>query len=355
MAKSVSDKLRVGISIGDFNGVGMEVIIKTFMDPRMINLCTPIVYGSGKIAGFHRKAIGVNDFSFNQIKDASEANPKKANLVNCWEELVEIKLGEATAVAGEYAIKSLEFAVKDLAAGKIDVLVTAPFNKKTIQSSEFNFPGHTEYLQSYSNAESSLMFMIAGNLRVGVATGHVPLKDVSANLTKELIIEKLQLMEASLVRDFGIAKPKIAVLGLNPHAGDNGLLGAEEQEIIAPAVKKMREEGMLAYGPYASDGFFGSAALGEFDGVLAMYHDQGLAPFKALSFENGVNFTAGLPVVRTSPDHGTGYDIAGKNMASEQSFRQAVYLAIDIYRNRLLHKEINANPLPIGKGGKKDS
>jgi len=355
MAKSVSDKIKVGISIGDVNGVGMEVIIKTFMDPRMINLCTPIVYGSGKIAGFHRKAIGVNDFSFNQIKDASEANPKKANLVNCWEELVEIKLGEATAVAGEYAIKSLEFAVKDLAAGKVDVLVTAPFNKKTIQSSEFNFPGHTEYLQSYSNAESSLMFMVADSLRVGVATGHVPLKDVSANLTKELIIEKLQLMESSLVRDFGIAKPKIAVLGLNPHAGDNGLLGAEEQEIIAPAVKKMREEGMLAYGPYASDGFFGSAALGEFDGVLAMYHDQGLAPFKALSFENGVNFTAGLPVVRTSPDHGTGYDIAGKNVASEQSFRQAVYLAIDIYRNRLLHKEINANPLPIGKGGKKDS
>lgn len=355
MAKSVSDKLKVGISIGDVNGIGMEVIIKTFMDNRMLNLCTPIVYGSSKIAGYHRKAMGVNDFSFNIIKDATEANVKKANLVNCWEEQIDINLGEATEVAGEYAIKSLEFAVKDLASGKIDVLVTAPFNKKTVQSKDFDFPGHTEYLQAYSNEESSLMFLVAGSLRIGVATGHVPLKEVSEHLTKELITEKIQLMHASLIRDFGIIKPKIAVLGLNPHAGDNGLLGTEEQEVIAPVVKKMREEGMIVYGPFASDGFFGSPALGQYDGILAMYHDQGLTPFKALSFEDGVNFTAGLPIVRTSPDHGTGYDIAGKNEASEQSFRKAVYLAIDIYRNRLVQKEIMSNPLPFSKSGKKDS
>lgn len=354
MAKQRSNKIRVGVSIGDFNGIGMEVIIKTFMDNRMLQLCTPIVYGSGKIAGYHRKAIGVNDFSFNQIKDASEANAKKANLVNCWEEQLEIKLGEATSVAGEYAIKSLEHAVKDLASGKIDVLVTAPFNKKTIQSSKFNFPGHTEYLQNYSNAESSLMFMVAGNVRVGVVTGHLPLSEVAKNLTKEAIVEKVQLMHNSLVKDFGIVRPKIAVLGLNPHAGDNGLLGEEEQNIIQPAVKKLKDDGLLVFGPYASDGFFGSAALKQFDGVMAMYHDQGLAPFKAISFEDGVNFTAGLPIVRTSPDHGTGYDIAGKGEASEQSFRQAVYLAIDVFKQRKLHKEMTKAPLPLSGDSKKE-
>ncbi|MFT6844520.1 MAG: 4-hydroxythreonine-4-phosphate dehydrogenase [Flavobacteriales bacterium] len=354
MAKTLDDKIKVGVTIGDYNGVGIEVIIKTFMDARMLSLCTPIVYGSSKVVGYHRKALGINDFSFNQIKDATEANTKKANLVNCWEELTEVKLGEPTEMAGKYAVLSLECAVKDLAAGKIDVLVTAPINKKTIQSKDFNFPGHTEYLQAYSNAESSLMLMVAGDLRVGVATGHLPLKEVSENLTKELIIEKLQLMQASMVRDFGLQRPKIAVLGLNPHAGDNGLLGAEEQDVIIPAIKKMREEGMLVYGPFASDGFFGSSALSQYDCVLAMYHDQGLAPFKALSFENGVNYTAGLPIVRTSPDHGTGYDIAGKNVASEQSLRQAIFLAMDIYRKRMTYKEINSNPLPLGKTTKKD-
>lgn len=348
-------KIKVGISIGDINGIGMEVIIKTFSDNRMLNLCIPVVYGSGKIASYHRKALGINDFSFNMIKDVKELNPKKANLVECWQESVDIQLGEATEEAGKYAIKSLECAVKDLASNKIDVLVTAPFNKKTIQSNTFKFPGHTEYLQAYSNAESSLMFMVAGPLKIGVATGHVPLNKVGEHLTKQVIEEKVMLMESSLQRDFGVVKPKIAVLGLNPHAGDNGLLGDEEKDIIIPAIKQCRDKGMLVYGPYPSDGFFGSSAIKEFDAVLAMYHDQGLTPFKALSFEDGVNFTAGLPIVRTSPDHGTGYDIAGKNKASEQSFRQAVYLAIDVYQHRQHYKEMTKDPLPLSGGKKKES
>ncbi|HEX4886688.1 MAG TPA: 4-hydroxythreonine-4-phosphate dehydrogenase PdxA [Luteibaculaceae bacterium] len=343
--KNKHEYLRVGITTGDLNGIGMEVIIKGLLDNRLLTTCTPIVYGSSKTASFHRKALKINDFSFNIIQSADEANPKKPNLINCWNEDVEINLGQPSATTGQYALKSIEAAAKDLAEGRIDVIVTLPIDKKTIQGEGFNFPGHTEYFTQLSNEKESLMLLIAENLRVGVVTGHIPLKEVAERLTKEQILQKLRIMNNSLLRDFGVVKPRIAVLGLNPHAGDNGLLGEEEKNIIIPAVEQGRREGILCFGPYASDGFFGSPALGQFDGVLAMYHDQGLTPFKALSFDAGVNFTAGLPIVRTSPDHGVAYDIAGKGEANENSFRQAVYSACDIFMQRKFYREINANKL----------
>ena len=337
---------RVGITTGDLNGIGMEVIIKSLLDNRILSTCTPIVYGSAKTASYHRKALKINDFSFNIINDADEANPKKPNLINCWNEEVEIELGVPSTKTGRFAFRSIEAAAKDLASGKIDVIVTAPIDKKTIQGEGFEFAGHTEYFTQMSNVQESLMLLVADGLRVGVATGHVPLKEVSAKLTKALIVQKLNTLHQSLVRDFNLPRPKIAVLGLNPHAGDNGLLGEEEKSIIGPAIEEAnRQHGILAFGPYPADGFFGSPALAQFDAILAMYHDQGLTPFKALAFDSGVNFTAGLPIVRTSPDHGTAYDIAGQGLANENSFRQAVYLACDIFANRKLYKEINANKL----------
>lgn len=337
---------RVGITTGDLNGIGMEVIIKTLLDNRILSTCTPIVYGSVKTASFHRKALKINDFSFNIINNADEANPKKPNLINCWNDEVEIELGKPSTKTGNFAFKSIEAAARDLASGKIDVIVTCPIDKKTIQSEEFKFPGHTEYFTHMSNEKEALMLLCADGLRVGVATGHVPLKDVSSKLSKQLILEKLRILNQTLIRDFNIIRPRIAVLGLNPHAGDNGLLGDEERNIIEPAVSEANnKEGILAFGPYAADGFFGSGTMAQVDAVLAMYHDQGLTPFKALSFDAGVNFTAGLPIVRTSPDHGTAYDIAGQGIANENSFRQAVYLACDVYHNRKLYKEVNANKL----------
>ena len=341
--------IRVGVTIGDFNGVGMEVIIKTFLDVRILENITPIVYGSAQIASFYRKELEINDFSFNKISNTSEAQENKVNLIHLWEEEIAVEMGKSTDAAGRYAFKSLEAATEDLAAGKINVLVTAPINKKNIQSDKFNFPGHTEYLTKYSNTDDSLMLMVLNDLRVGTITNHLPLKDVSEVLTKELICRKIEILQSSLQKDFGIKKPKIAVLGLNPHAGEDGMLGSEEKEVVFPAIEAMQEKGYVVYGPYPSDGFFGSSSFKNFDGILATYHDQGLTPFKTLVAGAGVNFTAGLPIVRTSPDHGTAFDITGKGIASEESFRNAVFTAVDIYNKRKNYQEINANPLTAQK------
>jgi 4-hydroxythreonine-4-phosphate dehydrogenase len=339
------EKIIVGISQGDINGVGLEVIIKTFLDPQIFDICTPVVFGSLKTASFHRKALNIEDFSFYPINDVSEANPKRANMINVYEDEPLVELGKQTEAGGKYALLSLEAAAYALAQGKINVLVTAPINKENIQSPDFKFPGHTEYLEEKFGNGNSLMLLVSGDLRVAVVTGHIPVTQVGAELTTEKIGKKLQTLYNSLINDFGVRKPKIAVLGLNPHAGDNGVIGDEEKNIIMPAINKAKEANMLVYGPYPADGFFGNATYKGFDAVLAMYHDQGLIPFKTLSFNSGVNFTAGLPVVRTSPDHGTAYDIAGKNIASEESFREAVYTAIDIYKTRKNYKEISSNPL----------
>lgn len=316
----MSEKLKIGITVGDINGIGLEVIIKSLMDNRVLEYFTPIVYGNTKVASFHRKAIGVQDFSFNVINSPDQANPKRSNIINCWQEDVKITLGEQNEIGGKYAFLSLEKAVEDLNAGRIDALVTAPINKHNIQQDGFNFPGHTEYLQAKSNASDVLMFMITEELRVGVVTGHIPVKDIASSITEEAIMQKLKMMHESLKKDFWVQKPKIAVLGLNPHAGDNGIIGTEDDEIIRPAIEKANQEGVFCFGPYPADGFFATDSYTKFDAVLAMYHDQGLIPFKHIASRQGVNYTAGLPVVRTSPDHGTGYDIAGKNLASHESF-----------------------------------
>lgn len=334
-----------GISHGDINGIGYEVIIKALMDNSINDLCVPVVYGSPKVAAYHRKALNINNFSFNNIRTPEEANPRKANMINCLDDNIRVELGKSTPQGGEAAFISLERAVDDLKNGKIDVLITAPIDKKNIQSDHFHFNGHTEYLKSKAGTDDVLMFLISENLRIGVATGHVPLSQVPQMITVDLLLRKVRLMNRSLILDFGIRKPRIAVFGLNPHAGDNSLLGKEESEIIIPAIQQLTKEGILVFGPYPSDGFFGAGSFTQFDGILAMYHDQGLAPFKALSFDTGVNFTAGLPFIRTSPDHGTAFQIAGKGEASETSFRQAIYLACDVFRNRQMYKEINSNPL----------
>jgi 4-hydroxythreonine-4-phosphate dehydrogenase len=345
----MSEKIKIGISVGDVNGIGLEVIIKTLADSRIFDYCVPIVYGHTKIASFHRRSVNVHDLNFNVIATAAEAHHKKANMINCWEEDVRIDLGVSNETGGKYALKSLERATHDLLSGDIDALVTAPINKDNIQSAEFNFPGHTEYLQQRDGAPESLMFLVSDNLRVGVVTGHIPVAKVAESITVEKIFGKLKLMDASLRNDFWIRKPKIAVLGLNPHAGDNGLIGTEEQTVIIPAIEEARANNILALGPYAADGFFANETYLQFDGVLAMYHDQGLIPFKQISFESGVNYTAGLSFVRTSPDHGTAYDIAGKNKASETSFREAIFTAIHVVRHRRETVELNENPLQFTK------
>lgn len=345
--KMDSLRVKVGITHGDLNGIGYEIIIKALHDQRMLDMITPVVYGVSKVASYHRKVLEMNDFNFNLVKNAEAANPKRPNIVNCFEEEVKIDMGKSTTTAGNLAYLALEKATQDLHDKQVDVLVTAPINKKNIQSDKFHFPGHTEYLADKFNSEDFLMLMVSNNVRIGVVTGHIPLMEVSSHLSKELILQKLKILDRSLQRDFSIPKPKIALLGLNPHAGDDGLLGKEEDEIIIPAVEEAFNEGIHAYGPYAADGFFGCSAFTKFDGILAMYHDQGMIPFKALSFESGVNFTAGLPIVRTSPAHGTAYEIAGKNEASPESMRSAIYLASDIYRNRLRFDELNKNPLPV--------
>ncbi len=343
------DKIKVGITQGDINGVGYELIIKALSDNRMFDKFVPVVYGSAKVLAYHRKALNFLNFSLNSVKNIKEINPKRGNIINVIDGEIKVELGKSTEIAGNAAYIALEKATEDLKNGNIDILVTAPINKNNIQSKDFKFNGHTEYLQQKFESDQVLMLMVSDLVRVGVVTGHIPLSEVPKQITTEKILNKLQLMNKTLKQDFTLQKPKIAVLGLNPHSGDNGLIGNEEQEIIIPAIEKAREQGILAFGVYPSDGFFGSDMMHKFDAVLAMYHDQGLAPFKAISFGSGVNFTAGLPIVRTSPDHGTAYDITGKNIANINSFKQAIYLAIDIYRNRKANLKLEKNKLSISK------
>ena len=341
------EKIKIGISHGDINGIGYEIIIKTLMDARMMDICTPVVYGSPKVAAYHRKVLNINNFTFNTISNAETANSKKANIIDCFGDDIKVELGKSTNIAGDASFISLEKAVADLKDNKIQALVTAPINKNNIQSDKFNFHGHTEYLQERFGEDEVLMLLVSGNLRVGVVVGHTAIKDVPSKITKETILKKLSLMNNSLKKDFGIRKPKIAVLGLNPHAGDDGLLGMEENEVIIPTINEARDKGIMAVGPFAADGFFGSDTYKKFDGILAMYHDQGLAPFKALAFTSGVNFTAGLPIVRTSPAHGTAYEIAGENIASFDSFRESIYLATEIYKNRNANETLESNALKV--------
>jgi 4-hydroxythreonine-4-phosphate dehydrogenase len=343
------EKLKIGISIGDVNGIGLEIIIKTLADNAIYDYCTPIVYGHTKVASFYRRVTEVSELNFNVIDNPGDAQPKRANMINCWEEDVKIEPGVLNKEIGKYAFLSLQRATDDLLAGTIDALVTAPINKDTIQSADFNFPGHTEYLQDRAGSADSLMFLVSDTLRVGVVTGHIPIAKVSESITVDKILSKLKLMDASLRTDFWLRKPKIAVLGLNPHASDNGLIGNEEATTITPAIEEARANDILAMGPYAADGFFANGTYLQFDAVLAMYHDQGLIPFKQIAFESGVNFTAGLSFVRTSPDHGTAFDIAGKNEASEISFREALFTAIHIVKHRRETAELNENPLAFTK------
>jgi len=339
--------VKVGISIGDINGISPEVIMKALSDNRLLLDCTPIIYASSKVFSFHKKQIQFGDFNYNACSSVEGIKENKVNVINIWENELNFELGKATEEGGKYAFESLEKATQDLASGKIDVLVTAPINKDAMGKSGFQFPGHTEYLADMSGQDEALMLMVADSLRVGLVTSHIPIKEVSASITLDKVYGKIVAFNNSLKKDFGISRPKIAVLGLNPHAGENGKMGAEESESIHPAIEKAKGEGILAFGSYPADGFFGSEARLKFDGVLSMYHDQGLSAFKALSFDEGVNFTAGLPIVRTSPDHGTAYDIVGMNKASGASMRNAIYMAIDTYRNHVQEKEASANYLEI--------
>lgn len=343
----MSHKIKVGITHGDINGVGYEVILKALEDPRMAELCTPVIYGSAKIASAYRKALQLGTVQLTQISSTAEAVGDANYIINVVGEDVKAEPGQSTPDAGKAAFAALEAAVADLRRGDIDVLVTAPINKANIQSETFNFPGHTEYLQAVAaeNGAEALMVLCNDTMRVALLTTHMPLAKVAQAVTKEAIVSKLKVFARSLHRDFGIQAPRIAVLSLNPHAGDSGLLGTEEQEIIMPAIEEARQLKILAFGPYAADGFFGSGRFVKFDGILAMYHDQGLAPFKAMAMDEGINFTAGLPIIRTSPDHGTGYDIAGRGEASPDSMRRAIYAAIDIYRNRCIDDEAHRSPL----------
>lgn len=346
----VDNKIIVGISQGDLNGIGLEIILKTLSDPMLSELCVPVLFSSQKTVSYFRKMLNLEEFNFHPTRDLNQLNSKKPNVFICYEEEVTIEPGKATTQSGKYSKISLEAATMALFDKKIDVLVTAPINKHSMQEAGFNYPGHTEYLGEKLGGKP-LMLLCSHDLRVAVVTGHVPMKNISEKITTANVLEKINQLHASLIKDFGIRKPKIAVLGLNPHAGENGAIGDEEKTAIIPAIEKAKET-MLVYGPYSADGFFGNNTQSQFDGVLAMYHDQGLIPFKTLAFGHGVNFTAGLNFVRTSPDHGTAYEIAGKQIADESSFRDALYMAIDVYRKRELLEEISANPLafaPIKK------
>ncbi|MBU2995817.1 4-hydroxythreonine-4-phosphate dehydrogenase PdxA [Cellulophaga baltica] len=336
-------KIKVGISIGDLNGIGCEVVLKTFEDSRMLDFCTPVIFASNKTISYQKGELKI-DINYNGIHDASKALDGKINVVNVWKEVPRVKFGEATKESGDFAIKSLRAAVAALKDGSIDVLVTAPINKNNIQAEDFNFPGHTDYLAQELEGES-LMFMVTNTLKVGLLTDHIAVKDVAEAITPELIKNKINVIENSLKVDFGITKPKIALLGINPHSGDNGIIGKEDDIILKPVIKEVFDTGSLIYGPYAADSFFGTDGYQKFDAILAAYHDQGLIPFKTLSFGKGVNYTAGLNKVRTSPDHGTAYEIAGKGKADHSSFKEAVFTAIKIFRNREEYKELTANPL----------
>lgn len=344
------EKIVIGITQGDINGIGYEVILKTLSESRVLDAFVPVIYGSPKVAAFHRKQLDIQGINLNIINSVEELNPKRINIINCSDDEIKVELGRSTVEAGKAAFAALEQATEDLKKGALDAIVTAPINKKNIQSADFHFPGHTEYLEEkFGTGTPSLMLLMNDVMRVAVVTGHIPVAEVSNAITKELIIEKLLVFNKSLKEDFMIVRPRIAVLGLNPHAGDEGVIGVEEQKTIIPALKEAEKQGVVCVGPYAADGFFGSGQFSKFDGILAMYHDQGLIPFKSISMDSGVNFTAGLSVIRTSPAHGTAYDLAGKNMASEDSFRQAIYTTCDIYQNRMINKEITANPLKVEK------
>lgn len=339
----MNKNIRVGISVGDLNGIGLEVILKTFSDSRMMEFCTPVIFGSAKLLSFQKKVLNI-DTPFTGIDSPADMVEGKINLVHTWKEAVNIEFGKPTEQSGSYAFKSLEAATDALMANQVDVLVTAPINKNNIQSGEFDFPGHTEYLAKRMQGDP-LMFLVTEELKVGVATGHIPISEVSKAVDKKLLYSKINKIHESLVRDFAIRKPKIAVMGLNPHNGDGGVIGNEDDKVVRPVVEELFDSGKLVFGPYAADSFFGSDNSQNFDAILGMYHDQGLIPFKTLSFGQGVNFTAGLSEVRTSPDHGTAYEIAGKGLANEQSFREAVFTAIQIFRNRQQHSELTENVL----------
>ncbi len=336
--------IRLGITHGDHNGIGYEVIIKALADNRIIELFTPVIYGLSGVMSYNRKAVNLSTFNYSTIGISGSIKNQKTNLVNISEEEIKIEFGKSDTNAGKYAHKALDIAVKDLIDKKIDAVVTAPINKENIQSDSFKFAGHTEYFATQFKTTEYLMLMVSDTLRVGTVTGHVPIKDVPSLLTKELLASKIEVLEKSLKIDFGINKPKIAILGLNPHAGENGNIGTEEKDIITPVIIAAKKNGTLAFGPFAADGFF-ATEYSKYDGILAMYHDQGLIPFKTLAFNNGVNYTAGLPYIRTSPAHGTAFNMAGKNTASEESMRSALYLAVDIYKNRASYNEMNKNPL----------
>ncbi|MFD0760537.1 4-hydroxythreonine-4-phosphate dehydrogenase PdxA [Lutibacter aestuarii] len=338
-----SEKIKLGISIGDFNGIGIEIILKTFLDKRMLDFCTPIIFGSTKLITSYKKNTNINVL-FNGIKQVDKAIQGKINIVNLWKEDIDVELGKPTKQSGKYAFLSLEAATEALNNGSIDVLVTAPINKDNIQSENFKFPGHTEYLESKIEGDS-LMILMTNKIRIGLITGHIPVSKISENITPDLIKQKVAILYTALKQDFAIQKPKIAILGLNPHCGDHGVIGLEDDEIIKPTILEIQEEGKLVYGPYAADSFFGSENYKNFDAILAMYHDQGLAPFKTLSFGEGVNYTAGLAKIRTSPDHGTAYELAGKGQASINSFKEAVFSAIQIFRTREEYKSLTENTL----------
>lgn len=335
----------IGISCGDLNGIGAELIIKTFADSRILDMCTPVIFASNKLINFYKKTVADVNLNFQNLKDINRPYPKQVNIFSCWEEEVNITPGQLTDVGGKYAVKSLQAAVEALKAGHIQGLITAPIHKKNVQSQEFAFSGHTPFLKQFFGVDDVLMLMCAENMRVGLLTEHVPVKDVAPFVTRQNILKKLVILKESLQKDFGIDKPRIAVLGLNPHAGDEGLIGKEEEEQIKPAVKEAKQNNILAFGPYSADAFFARGSHEKFDAVLAMYHDQGLIPFKSLAKGEGINYTAGLPVVRTSPDHGTAFDIAGKNKADESSFRQSVFSAIDIFLQRIEYADNRANPM----------
>ncbi|MEM1322556.1 MAG: 4-hydroxythreonine-4-phosphate dehydrogenase PdxA [Bacteroidota bacterium] len=339
------EKVKIGISIGDMNGVGLEVILKTLANPQILNICTPIIYGSSKVVSYHKNIVGIEDFSFHNTNSGDRIKYDRINVVNCWQENVNISLGKLSDTSGKYAYISLEQATNDLKNGMIDAVVTAPIHKKAMQMANFPYPGHTEYFTDSLDGDESLMLMVSEVMRVGMVTNHLPIKNVTSTISKGLILKKLRLLNHSLKVDFGIERPIIAILGLNPHASDDNVIGEEEEKVIRPAIIEAKKKGLMAMGPYPADGFFGSSQYSKFDGILAMYHDQGMIPFKALSFGKGVNYTAGLSAVRTSPDHGTAYDIAGKNEADPSSFRQAMFVAIDVVKNRKQHQEMHANPM----------
>jgi 4-hydroxythreonine-4-phosphate dehydrogenase len=329
-----SDKPRIGITLGDLNGIGPEVVIKALADHRLHNLMTPVIYGSTKALSFYRKLMNLEEFNYNVVKTKGQFFPKAINVVNCWEDMIEINPGQPSRQTAKAALLSLNKAVEEVKEGLIDGFVTGPIDKNTIHGEEFPFQGHTEYLTQEFNAGESLMLMVGQDLKVGLVTEHIPVKEISSFITRERVELKIRLLELTLKKDFLISKPKIAVLGLNPHAGDEGLLGNEENEVIKPVIQYLKTKGKLIFGPFPADGFFASGQHSKYDGIIAMYHDQGLVAFKTLSFESGINYTAGLPHVRTSPDHGTAYNLAGKNLASESSMRQAMYVACEIIKNR---------------------